>query len=121
MANYVQGQTKTSFVREVLREIGAVTDEPPVGWKKKVEEALAAHNLNMNQVTIYQTRLKLLRGGSAKKDSTKKGRPVGSTNAPKAVKTLQVEELIQIREFAKTIGGINRLSEGVKFIQAFNG
>ena len=122
MAKYVQGQSKTSFVREVLNELGAVVENPPIGWKKKVEEALAAENLKMNQVTIYQTRLKMIKAksGVAKPAKPANGdakKPLGRpANADKA---LTMDELVKIRDFAKSIGGIARLTEGLKFIQAF--
>ena len=119
MANYNQGQTKTSFVREVLREIGAVTENPPADWKQKVAEALAAHGLKIHQVTLYQTRKAMLEGN---KKPAKKGRPVGSKAAPKAAPKASagpsLEELIKIKEFANQVGGYARLAEGIKFLQA---
>ena len=45
---------KTAFVRNVLKEIGAITANPPEGWRQKVEEALAKQSLSMHQVTIFR-------------------------------------------------------------------
>lgn len=127
MANYNQGQSKTSFVREVLREIGAVSENPPADWKQTVQKALDAHGLKMHQVTLYQTRKKMVEASSGKKPA-KKGRPVGSgakaaapaQKAPKAPAGPSLEDLIKIKEFANQTGGLARLAEGIKFLQAIS-
>lgn len=119
---------KTAFVRNVLKEIGAITTTPPEGWRQKVEEALAKQNLSMHQVTIYQIRQKAIKeaaGTPAKGKS--KGRPkaqavAAPTTAPAPVNgnaNLTVADLQAVQEFAKKFGGLDGLNDAVSAIKSF--
>lgn len=95
---------KSEIVREILHEIGAVTDNPPEGWRATVEERLAKQKLKMNAVTIYQLRRKEI-------DKTA-GRP-----AKKATKFSDLEKLVEVKKFADTIGGLDQLEQAVNFLK----
>jgi hypothetical protein len=114
---------KTAFVRNVLKEIGALTATPPEGWRQKVEEALAKQNLNMHQVTIYQIRHK-----EAIKEAIKeaagtpaKGRPKAQAAPAQVIgnANLTVADLQAVLEFAKKFGGLDGLTEAVSTIKSF--
>jgi hypothetical protein len=122
---------KTAFVRNVLQQIGAITANPPEGWRQKVEEALAKQSLSMHQVTIYQIRQKAMKeaSGLVPPAKAKPGRPkaapkaaASKTVASKApVKgSLTVADLQAVVEFSKRFGGINGLSEAVAAIKSFS-
>jgi len=118
---------KTAFVRNVLKEIGAITTTPPEGWRQKVEEALAQQKLSMHQVTIYQIRQNLIKeaaGAPAKGKS--KGRPKAQAAAPKTAPApvngnanLTVADLQAVQEFAKKFGGLDGLTDAVSAIKSF--
>jgi len=117
---------KTAFVRNVLKEIGAITANPPEGWRQKVEEALAKQNLSMHQVTIYQIRQKAIKeaAGAPPAKGKPKGRPkaLASTIAPAPANgnsNLTVADLQSVLEFAKKFGGLDGLSYAVATIKSF--
>lgn len=119
---------KTAFVRNVLKEIGAITANPPDGWRQKVEEALAKQNLNMHQVTIYQIRQKAIKeaAGTPVAKGKSKGRPKAQASAPTAPTVparvngnLTVTDLQAVQEFAKKFGGLDGLTEAVSAIKSF--
>ena len=123
---------KTAFVRNVLKEIGALTATPPEGWRQKVEEALANQNLNMHQVTIYQIRQKAIKEaagtpatkGAAGTPATKgksKGRPKAQAAPAQVIgnANLTVADLQAVLEFAKKFGGLDGLTEAVSTIKSF--
>lgn len=76
---------KSAFVRNVLNEIGAISNTPPEGWKNKVLEALKNQNLEMHQTTIYQIRQKALKEPAQPALSAVRGRPKGSKNKALAI------------------------------------
>jgi len=132
---------KTAFVRNVLKEIGAITANPPEGWRQKVEEVLAKSNLQMHQVTIYQIRQKAIKekekeaeaeGTPAKAQGKPKGRPKAqaaqAAQAPKypaapakvnGNAALTVADLQAVQEFAKKFGGLDGLNDAVSAIKSF--
>jgi hypothetical protein len=126
-------QTKTAFVRGVLQEIGAITPNPPEGWRQKVEEALKKHNLDMHQVTIYQIRQKALKdsqGNKGKpKPKAKGGRPKATVpvaaapvaQANNVASKLTLADLQAIQTFAKQYGGVGGLVEACNALQTLNG
>lgn len=136
MATTENKQTKTAFVRGVLKEIGAITANPPEGWRQKVEEALAKHDLNMHPVTIYQIRQKALKDKNGDKA---KGKAKGKTGPAKAtapvpapsnngaalkgagpVANLTLADLQAIQEFAGKYGGVVGLQAACNALQTLN-
>jgi hypothetical protein len=125
-------QTKTAFVRGVLQEIGAITPNPPEGWRQRVEEALKKHNLDMHQVTIYQIRQKALKdkqGGKGKaKGKTGKAVAVPVNNGVVAalhgagpVANLTLGDLQAIQTFAEKFGGVAGLQAACNALQTLKG
>jgi len=109
---------KTAFVRNVLKEIGAINDNPPEDWKQKVQEALANENLSMNPVTIYQIRRSEI-------DRIEHGMPLRSKSIPKSKPKsrtstdLTFADLKSVQEFAKNfVGGLDGLSNAISAIQS---
>lgn len=95
---------KSEIVRQILHEIGAVTENPPEGWRTTVEERLAKQKLKMNAVTIYQLRRKEIDKAT--------GRP-----AKKATKFSDLEKLVEVKKFADTLGGLDQLEQAVNFLK----
>lgn len=97
---------KSQFVRNYLKEIGALTDNPPEGWRKQVEDALAKENIKMASVTIYQIRSKALQSKKA------------SAKSKNLNNNLTVDSLASVRDFAKTVGGLDNLSHAIDFLRS---
>lgn len=102
---------KSAVVRQILNEIGAVTETPPEGWKAIVEERLKAHKgkdgkpMKMNAVTIYQLR------------RTEIDKKAGKRKAKTTSKFNDLEKLVEVKNFAKTIGGIEQLEQAIAFLK----
>ncbi len=123
-----QKVNKSAFVRNVLKDIGALTNDPPEGWRQKVEAALEKEKLDMHQVTIYQIRQKAMRanGVDAPKLNGKPAKPkvVRAKVVPiveekkSSIDNLAVKDLIAVQEFSKKFGGLDGLAEVVGFIKS---
>lgn len=110
---------KSEIVRKVLNDIGALSDTPPEGWRKTVEDRLAKKTgedgkpLTMNSITIYQIRRKEM----DKKAGTKskgKGKIKAARKARKAkASSVTLEQLIEAKKFASEFGGLDRLESAV--------
>lgn len=130
-------KNKSEFVRGVLKDIGALVDPPPDGWRAKVEEALKKQNLEMHQVMIYQIRRtemeKALEEAGEKPVKKKPGRkpkakvtikakakskvkPVKS----KAVSGLSLDDILNARKVAEEFGGVEKLSAALTALDTIN-
>lgn len=103
-------KTKTAIVRQILQEIGAVYDSPP-NWMETVKDAIAKRegsekDKQINKITVYQIRKKLREEAGMGQNSV-------------SAKNLTVETLQAISIFAKKIGGMEVLAEGIKTLQSF--
>ena len=132
---------KTAFVKNVLKEIGALGQTPPEGWRQQVEEALKKANLQMHTVTIYQIRSKAIKE-AGKPANGRRGRPkaTGATEATKGVRGrpkgttkakaksqpitmgtkstfLTIEDVISVQKFSENFGGLNGLAKVIGTIQ----
>lgn len=122
-------QTKTAFVRGVLKEIGAISKNPPEGWRQQVEEALKKQGLDMHTVTIYQIRQKALQekqgGKAASKGKQRKGPAKAAAPAPTPAAVpsvngnITVADLKAVQEFSQRFGGLAGLTEAVKALESF--
>lgn len=121
-------KNKSEFVRGVLRDIGALTDNPPEGWREKVEEALKKQNLEMHQVMIYQVRRKAMEKASDDAAPAKKkpGRKPGTKIAPKAAKPAEVasglslDDIVNARKVAEEFGGVGKLASALAALDKIN-
>jgi hypothetical protein len=122
----------SDVVREALKEIGALVDNPPEGWRKQVEEVLEKHKLKMHQVSIYQLRQKEMAKQAGGKPVKKRGRKPGKAKAvAKTVRItpangtiitinnvkLSVDDLKAVKELAERLGGLDSLSTIVHGVQ----
>lgn len=122
---------KSAFVRNILKEIGAVTANPPDGWREQVREALEKQNLDMHNVTIYQIRRQLINGEAPIKKTRKTKDKTTKVKAAKAIKAkagdvnvngnLTVADLHSLVEFSKKFGGLDGLNDAVNAIKSFKG
>lgn len=88
----------TQFVRDVLYEIGAVDERPAKGWKKVVEEKLLEKGVDISKVNIYAIRNKeILKQSTGEKDITELANCANI--------------LIELKSFAKKVGGIEKLQQ----------
>lgn len=110
---------KTAFVRNVLKEIGALTENPPDGWKQKVQDALANENLSMHKVTIYQIRkneIDRIEHGTRKPSITTQRL---QTSKSKIGTDLTFSDLQSVQEFSKKfVGGLDGLSSAISAIKS---
>jgi len=110
MATETTRINKSEVVRKILHEIGAVTENPPDGWRTTVEERLAKQKGNdgkpmkMNAVTIYQLRRTEI--------DKKSGKP-----SKKPGKFSDLEKLVEVKKFADTLGGLDQLEQAVNFLK----
>ena len=120
---------KTAIVRNLLKEIGAISENPPQGWRQQVEAALAKQNLEMHQVSIYQIRNSEMKKATGAVATPKQGRPKASTKpdlkllgaAVSGHVELSVADLKMVQELAKNLGGLDALSEAITAIKSFQG
>jgi hypothetical protein len=109
---------KSQFVKNILSQIGALSKNPPENWRSQVEEALEKNNLKVHRVTIYQIRSKAMQGMKRKNPIV-----VAKTNVRRASiiapASLKVADLYAIKDFAKQFGGVDRLKEAIKALEAF--
>jgi hypothetical protein len=129
----IEIKNKSEFVRGVLREIGALQEPAPEGWRQKVEAALAKQNLTMHQVMIYQIRKreidKLAESGEKAPAATapKRGRKPGYKVTPKAAPVapvstgLSVTDLLAARKVADEFGGVAKLTEALTALSTILG
>ena len=123
MADEAVRVNKSAFVRGVLKDIGALTANPPEGWRQKVEEALQKQGLSMHNVTIYQIRQNALKAKGEKK-ARKKAEAVAAVTATATTNNgskLTVDNLRAVQQFAKTVGGIDSLQEAINVLKDFKG
>lgn len=112
-------KNKSEFVRGVLRQIGALSETPPNGWRLKVEDALAKQNVEMHQVMIYQIRRKEMEkmvNGEHKSepptinaDGKKSTLKRGPKSKSKQMDALSIADLLKARKFANDFGGVEKL------------
>lgn len=106
---------KSAFVRNVLREIGALSQNPPEGWRQQVEDALKKQNIAMNTVTIYQLRSKAMKGDKAGKPTNgRRGRVKTTLNKGEITLT----HLNAVRDFAEKFGGLESLIKVIDALKA---
>jgi uncharacterized membrane protein YdfJ with MMPL/SSD domain len=122
MADEAVRVNKSAFVRGVLKDIGALTANPPEGWRQKVEEALQKQGLSMHNVTIYQIRQNALKAKGEKKARKKAEAAAVTATAPTTNGSkLTVDNLRAVQQFAKTVGGIDSLQEAINVLKDFKG
>jgi hypothetical protein len=90
-ASDTASDNKSEAVRQVLQEHGL--DTPPA----KVREILAAKGIEVSPSNVYQTKARMVGGGGKKK------RGDGGSDDH------NYEELLTVKEFAKEVGGLERL------------
>lgn len=124
------GQTKTAFVRQVLKEIGALSeDNAPAGWVHEVERRLSENNLSMHRNMIYLTRRNMLRTQGDGEGQSKQNVAKNHSNTKQFVDDdesldldilkspqLQISALHAVRNLAARFGGLKQLGEVVEFM-----
>lgn len=131
-------KNKSEFVRQVLKDIGALSNNPPEDWKQQVEAALAKEKLSMHQVMIYQVRRNALEAAglvpkrektkAAAKKAAPKGKPgrkpgtkVAPKKSPKAsTASLSLDDLVKADKIAAEFGGAEKLSQALNALSKIN-
>lgn len=121
MANATKTRSKADIVREILNNLGAVSDEPPEGWKVAAEKELKKRKLKVHQTQIYEIRRKEL----AKQQAASGEAPATPTRRRRRRKP-QVEKLnfdaaVKIAKFAAPYGGLAKLRGHIDKIMALTG
>lgn len=108
---------KSEFVRNVLREIGAISSEPPQDWKNQVHDALRKNKLDMHNVTIYQLRRKLMQEeGIKSRRRRRKGSTSVNTFASKRV-DLTLDDIVALQKVIEKFGGLKRLQKTIELYE----
>lgn len=112
---------KSAFVRNLLKDIGAISTTPPEDWRKRVEDALTKQHLKMHFTSIYQQRNKLLEAAGIPNPNVKNVKAkIAKVIKPKQEKlNHSVQDLISIQNFAKNFGGLDALHEAINIIKSF--
>jgi hypothetical protein len=126
---------KSEFIRNILRDIGALSDNPPEGWRTKVEEALKENKIELSNNYIYNIRTKAMQdAGTYKKnlwDSKRKSSKRKFLNRKKALKNngsvvlsksyadVTLKQLQSVRSFAEKLGGIDNLAKIIDALKNF--
>lgn len=123
-------RSKTDFVRQILREIGAVSGgEPPEGWVKQVEKRLADNNMKMHRNTIYFTRRNMLKSQGKKNTFGKNQKLTKSVTQEENSDSLssivldrplisqnQLNAFREVQKLAVKFGGLRQLAGAVDFL-----
>lgn len=111
---------KSEIVRKVLSDIGALSENPPEGWRKTVEDRLAKKSdedgkpLKMNSISIYQIRRKEMDKKTGTKTKAKgKTKTKAKAKVRKAGDAINFDQLIEIKKVANTMGGLDQLEKAV--------
>lgn len=121
-ANNVEKKVnKSAFVRNILKEIGALSANPPEGWRQQVEDALAAQNIKMAKVTIYAIR----NGAMQKKKKRAKDAEVvkveGNGRRKKnKIENIAIADLKALQKFAERFGGLDNLEAVISLLKSLN-
>jgi hypothetical protein len=112
-------KNKSEFVRGLLKEMGALTENPPKGWRQAIEGALQAHNLKMNQVYIYQLRRREMdKLAGEKKEPAKKATKKSARKQPATRNELGIEDLVKAKNFISEFGGLKRFAKAYEALAA---
>lgn len=109
---------KSEFARQVLRDIGAISAEPPKDWKNQVLEALRKNKLDMHNVTIYQLRRELMQQDGIKGGKRRRRRKAES-KVVVASKRIDVtlDDVIALQKFIDKFGGFKRLQKTMELYE----
>lgn len=102
----MQKDTTTNIsqtVRQVLQDIGAVSSNPPKGWKELAVQKLKELNVDVNKVNIYAIRSKELNKVKEEKS------PIDIQDYGSV--------LLELRSLSNKVGGIDKLLEFVTILK----
>lgn len=109
---------KSAFVRNVLKEIGALSVNPPEGWRQKVEDALVAQNLKMAKETIYTIRYNAMKN---KKKRAKTVEAEGNGRRKKnKIENVSIADIKALQKFAERFGGLDNLESVILLLKSLN-
>lgn len=89
--------------RDIIYDIGAVSDNPPDNWRKIVEKRLEDLGVDVTKVNLYAIRIKEL------EKSSKSMEPVDDDYR---------KTLLEVSSLARRLGGIDKLMERVRLIES---
>lgn len=88
------GVSKTAKAIEILKSIGAISDNPPIDWYNQTVDQLKEQKIKLAKNTIYLTRQK----------------------AMKNFMPVDFELIMKVKKFADSIGGFKNLRESMRLI-----
>lgn len=115
---------KSAFVREVLKEIGALSDNPPEDWRKQVYAKLEQHNLPITKtfgVMLSQIRRKELdKLGDRSENSKNRITNIVQKKKEKVQKeeTFSISDLQTAKGMAEKFGGTEKLINVLKAVRS---
>jgi len=95
---------KSKIVRQILQEIGAVSENPPKDWKDTMIQRLKDLNIDIKKVNIYAIRSKEIGKLNQEENNSIDLQNYGSI-------------LIELRSFAQKVGGIDKLLEFINLLK----
>lgn len=112
---------KSAFVRNVLKEIGALSANPPEGWRQKVEDALAAQNIKMAKVTIYTIRNNAMKTKKKRVKNVDVAKVEGNGRRKKnKIENISISDLKALQKFAERFGGLDNLESVILLLKSLN-
>ena len=93
----------TKIARDIIYDIGAVSDNPPENWRRTVEKRLEDLGVDFKKVNLYAIRIKELT------KSSKAAIPVDDDYR---------KTLIEVSSLARRLGGIDALMERIRLIES---
>ena len=122
MENEEKKINKTHFVRDVLDQIGAFGKNCPDDWHHQVVQALQNAGISMHPNAIYGVRQKTLDKLKQVGRNARQGKRQLSGAMPDLDSTvkLTVADLFAFQQFAKSFGGIDKVKNAIKAMEALN-
>lgn len=93
----------TKIARDIIYDIGAVSDNPPENWRRTVEKRLEDLGVDFKKVNLYAIRIKELT------KSSKSALPVDDDYR---------KTLLEVSSLARRLGGIDALMERIRLIES---
>lgn len=124
-----QERTKSDIIREVLAELGCLTENPPTGWHDRVTRALKRQKITAHPTMIYDLRRKEMQRLARQQEQEEfanevagpqngNGNEVG--NSQPTLGGITLSQAVEIKSLADQYGGFDSLIEVVSTVKSFS-
>ena len=120
MENTEKKINKTQFVRDVLARIGAFGKNCPDDWHQQVVQALQAEGIEMHPNAIYGVKNRAMDKLKQANRFLRRGKRHEHEDLSQDSIDLKIADLITFQQFVKSFGGMERVKNAIKAIEALN-